>query len=510
VTGVQTCALPIWMDRLVDLEFFQARGQRAEDVALGSSHSFRHELVREAAYAMLTDDDRALGHRLAAEWMQDARPEEALSIAEHFRRGMQPRRAALWYRRAAEQALEGHDNSGVLQRVELGVESGAEGELLGALRLAEADAANSIGDRERAARAGEQAARLFPRTTPSHYRAIEETVVANLALGRMDLVAAWFERLLATEPAPEVFPQHVGCMAILAMLGRRWWAGPRLVTPLVQAVARYASNVEGFPPEMAARVASLLAVSAEDEGDMRAAITQRRRSVQCSDKAGDRWRASLGRAGLAVRLGDLGDFAGAEEVLGPALADTSSTSNDMVAGLVRAALVRTLVETRLDEARVLAAASLAAPSPFGFDGAGFFWLALAKSALLVGDFEEAERHARAALLAFESAPDARPVALGWLSRVCAAQSRHEEAVEYASRGLSSLRPTDGVDRGEALVRLAYLEALAAAGERSRALEALMEARERLLHRAARINDDSWRRSFLEQVPENAATMALVL
>src|SRR5262249_27277704 len=31
---------------------------------------FRHALLREGAYAMLTDGDRALGHRLAGEWLE--------------------------------------------------------------------------------------------------------------------------------------------------------------------------------------------------------------------------------------------------------------------------------------------------------------------------------------------------------------------------------------------------------------------------------------------------------
>ena len=35
-------------------------------------YRFRDTLVREAAYGMLSDEDRALGHRLAAEWLEQA------------------------------------------------------------------------------------------------------------------------------------------------------------------------------------------------------------------------------------------------------------------------------------------------------------------------------------------------------------------------------------------------------------------------------------------------------
>jgi tetratricopeptide (TPR) repeat protein len=48
-------------------------------------YAFRHALVRDAAYAMLTAEDRALGHRLAAEWLQSAGPVDDTALAEHFR-----------------------------------------------------------------------------------------------------------------------------------------------------------------------------------------------------------------------------------------------------------------------------------------------------------------------------------------------------------------------------------------------------------------------------------------
>src|SRR5262249_45298336 len=55
---------------------------------------FRHALVREAAYGMLTDDDRALGHRLAGAWLEQVAEPSAAPIGEHFERGGQAARAA--------------------------------------------------------------------------------------------------------------------------------------------------------------------------------------------------------------------------------------------------------------------------------------------------------------------------------------------------------------------------------------------------------------------------------
>ena len=57
-------------------------------------------------------------------------------------------------------------------------------------------------------------------------------------------------------------------------------------------------------------------------------------------------------------------------------------------------------------------------------------------------------------------------------------------------------------------RLVHAEALFAVGEKERAAEAIGVARERLLENAAKIGDASYKKSFLESVPENARTLAL--
>ena len=65
----------------------------------------------------------------------------------------------------------------------------------------------------------------------------------------------------------------------------------------------------------------------------------------------------------------------------------------------------------------------------------------------------------------------------------------------------------GIFRG-AFVRLAHAEALHATGAHDAAQHAIAEARERLLAIAGRILDPTYQQSFLEQVPENARTLAL--
>jgi hypothetical protein len=71
--------------------------------------------------------------------------------------------------------------------------------------------------------------------------------------------------------------------------------------------------------------------------------------------------------------------------------------------------------------------------------------------------------------------------------------------------MRALTPRDGFEEGESAVRLAEIEALAAAGEHDAAREATRTAVARIEQRAARI-DEAWRATWLAR-PENAATLA---
>ncbi|WP_437588673.1 serine/threonine-protein kinase [Sorangium sp. So ce1000] len=67
-------------------------------------YSFRQALLREGAYAQLTEEDRALGHRLAADWLEAAGEADPLVLAAHCERGGLTARAASLLVRGAELA----------------------------------------------------------------------------------------------------------------------------------------------------------------------------------------------------------------------------------------------------------------------------------------------------------------------------------------------------------------------------------------------------------------------
>lgn len=64
--------------------------------------AFRHTILRGAAYSTLTDEDRSLGHRIAAKWLQDL-GEDPEVVALHWLEGGDPSRAAERFARAADE-----------------------------------------------------------------------------------------------------------------------------------------------------------------------------------------------------------------------------------------------------------------------------------------------------------------------------------------------------------------------------------------------------------------------
>jgi hypothetical protein len=73
----------------------------AGGVAGGVAFTFRHALLRATAYASLTEEDRTLGHRLAAGWLQHVNEDDEI-VARHWLEGGERTRAADSFTSAAE------------------------------------------------------------------------------------------------------------------------------------------------------------------------------------------------------------------------------------------------------------------------------------------------------------------------------------------------------------------------------------------------------------------------
>ena len=141
-----------WLEILVDKEILFSRptGNTRQLV-------FRHALLYQAAYAMLSPKDEVGGHCLAGFFLEEAGERDAIVLADHFEKGKQPERAVRWLRVAANQAMEVDDLKAALDRVERGVRLGAQGDDLAELRVVESEARFWKGEYAEAERAAREA-----------------------------------------------------------------------------------------------------------------------------------------------------------------------------------------------------------------------------------------------------------------------------------------------------------------------------------------------------------------
>jgi len=476
---------------------------------IATDYAFRHAIVREAAYAMLTEDDRALGHRLAGEYLERTGHTDAMAMAEHFRRGGVPERAVRWYRRAAEQALEANELPTALARAALATECGAEGSELGAIRLIEAEANLWRGEIAAAEQRANEATDLLPPLSPAWFRAAMHAAEAAGKLGANDRVDRWASVAGAIASSENARRAQMVCLstcAIYLIFGGRCAEADALIARLDQAAEGQAS----LDPEVEAILNQMRAIRASAAGDPGSCLRHLQSALAAFEHAGDQRNASVMRSNLGFIYAELGDFERAEQTLRSALAIAGRMGLDDVEALVLHNLGHVLAyRGNLDEARMLEQRAVEAFHRTGtvrIEGLARTYLA--EIAYLSGDLESAEREARAAADTLKVAPALRASAVAVLARALLARGRADEALQSAREAHAELQALGSLEEGEALVRLAYAEALEATGASNEALGVLAAAREHLLSRAAKISDPVWRERFLTQVPNNARTLAL--
>ncbi|HTJ44122.1 MAG TPA: protein kinase, partial [Kofleriaceae bacterium] len=105
-----------WLGVLERDELLERRGG-ARAFAGEVEYAFRHDLLRDASYQMLTPEDRRAGHRLAGAWLVAHGEADAVVLAEHFAGGGATAQAVSWFERAAEAALSaGADDLAALRK----------------------------------------------------------------------------------------------------------------------------------------------------------------------------------------------------------------------------------------------------------------------------------------------------------------------------------------------------------------------------------------------------------
>lgn len=491
-----------WLCRLVDEEVIVAVPESR--FPPGKEYEFRHAVMQEAAYGMLTAADRTLGHRLAAGWLGKSGERNSRVLAEHHERGGESGPAARLYRQAAEQALEGNDLEGTLHCVQRSIALGASGELKGEAHVLEAEALDWLGRMDEAIRAGFDALALLPRYGTGWLRAAGLVAEAAGTQGDLDTVAVMATELIeAVRNIPPSAELVRACAqaAVKLLLGGR----PQEAEPLLMSVQ---GRTIPDDPFLRAWLERWLGFQCLVQGDSAGFLVLMEQSAEHFALAGDLRNACLQRGNAGWAYGDLGAFDEARQVLTRALESAEKLGLEGVAASVRTDLVPALACLGLTdealEAGDRAARIAAEQGELRMEATARLHRAL--MLLRRGDLTKADAEITRSLACAEQILPTRAYALGVKAGVLLAGGEPEAALDSARQGIGILRELGALDAGESYLRLVHAECLAASGRHGEAKTFMEAAREKLRERAERIVDPAWRKSFLERVPENRRTM----
>ncbi len=494
-----------WLAELCRREIVQRR-----DVSRFPSdqeYQFRHALVRDAAYQMLTAEDRTLGHRLAGDWLGDAGEHEAMVLAEHFERGGALDKAATFYARAAAQALEGNDFTAARMRADRAIRAGAAGESLGHLHLLLAEASRWAGEHDAAADHARVAMTALKHGSDEWYVAVAEAVDATMTLGLGVEAELLARRVRELEPTTEE-PQPITAARVVAIsrVAVRFVVsgGIEIADALIARVERDAQSVIDREPAARAFALSARVAQAMWRGDMERASTLAEEAITCFDVVGDVRNAAVQRENAGFALLQLGALDAAESILLEAIA--SAERLGLLAVVNRGKLhlgqfysrslrteesVRTLTEA--------AEGFVAQRDPVG---EGIARIYRAGAVHLTRDHATAAEEATTSLPLLAGAPPYRASALGLIALMRIDAGDAKGAYEAGAEAMKILEAYGGTIEGEAIIYIGHAEGLRGQGDIEGSKKAIAKARDRLLERAARIQTPELRRGFMERLKEH--------
>jgi tetratricopeptide (TPR) repeat protein len=482
------------VERLIARDLVQP--DRQARLAGADAYRFAHELVREAAYAMLPFEDCVRAHRQAGAWLERAGEGDAHVLAEHYRRGQAPAQALPWSRRAAEQALEADDVQAVVECVEHAIACGADGETLGALRLLEAEAQNWNSRHQAAYHAATEAMARLPRRSDAWAQAAHQRSWAAAVMGNEAVVVHVAEELLAcaSEPFSDACASAMAhCATHLLSYGRR--------AEVQRVIAALDARPRAQAPSVVGSILHMHAMEAGYTGKPHLGAMWFTRAIEQWDAAGNTRQACLDRCNLGACLRSLGQYEDSIGILRRAQEQSQRLDVEhLVASSSRELALALARQGHMEEAHAL----LHDTPRYGqreraFRSVNRAWLALG-AGRPADALAEIERGANLGVDAPTS--DVRALALAVRAGALLALGRPHDALGAAQGGMDILTTTGSIEDGEAFLRSTHAEALHATGAHEQARAAIAAAQAWVLAQVAQIEDPAWRQSFLDHVAEH--------
>ncbi|HEX6239672.1 MAG TPA: hypothetical protein VFZ61_02215, partial [Polyangiales bacterium] len=484
-----------WLQELVRRELIVTQGRSR--VPGDTQYVFGHSLLREAAYAMLTEDDRARGHRLAGAWLEQAGERDALTLSHHFELGGDPVRALPHLTAATGLALDAGNLTAMLQLVERARACAPTPRQHGALERMRAAALFQSGDLTAAALANRAALELLAEGSPDWLACAGNSFLNATFLRQRAEAAELLRRILAAPIALPLRGEYGWCICVVCsglMVEGHTEMARSILTRAAQLSARPADADES------ARVGLLLARTAVDmfSGGLASALEQGHAACRASDRLGLATFSGAARYFLLGVYAELGCPAQVDRLSGELQAVRASSIHIYAD---RAAVPQ--ANALLDRGRAAEAASLLRPllDHADLQLATSSRARLSHALLEAYDLEGAQSHVTCVLDSDGTYPGATACARASQAGIALIQGRCEDALRAAEAGLA-LGAGGVLPRDRVRLTVYQLEALDALGRTKEANAGRKRARAALMGSAQTLADGELRSSFLSRVAPN--------
>jgi tetratricopeptide (TPR) repeat protein len=462
--------------------------------------AFRHNLLREATYPMLTDVDRATGHRLAAEWLERVGEKNPLTMADHFEKGGRPERAVPWLALAAMTAFGDGENDAAITLGDRGIACGAQGTDRGMLRGAQMGAFMMSGRFPKSVDAGREAMDLADIGSTEWFGAAAGTFLSAAGVGDMGVMTPVLQAIMNVPVRPEPsgpYGSAVNCIVMgLAAMGQHDFA--RSLLERAEALGRETPD-QDLVFELRLRASRGLLEMAS--GQLGVALVTLSEALNLGHRSGDAWGLATAGWYVVLALETTGHCERAERAYREFCEPRPGTIRDQ--GLL--SLAYTMIHAGRPAEGMAALSTL-------LDGGNRFLAARARAGIALAllqsdDLVGASREATRVLEEAAMFPIATTLALGVLAQVDLRRGHLTEALALAERGLAL--PAGSTNNVSALLALVRAEALRSFEREREARDAIAKAADRILGMAAALDrEPELRTSYLENVEVNVRTLKL--
>lgn len=505
--GRESGALELELAELEQAEFIER--QRMSRYAGEEEYSLRNSVFREAAYGLLTAEERQTAHRLAGSWLQKVGESDPMTLALHHELGGVPDTAVHYYVLAAELAMERYALAEAIKIAQRGQACGATGHPRGLLLAVEALSNSRLWRFGEAMRLVPLVLELLPPS--SRYPCLLHglRVAVTVVQGKLEEAREHSRSLILAEPAPEARNDYVrgALLALNALITAS-------VRDLSDALLAKVKHVQRQAVDLDINVTASVCHGWSDytrafQADPWQVRQLAMEAANGHKVAGDQtdYLAALVRCGQIIV--ELGDPVLGIQTLREVVAQAERNHDQIIHGQglihLAAALARLPNSAAWQEADSIARGILATPNIMaGYKGWAHGVLAL--GCLNRNEWAQAETEAEAALAKCQHVPLRRL----WLKTLIGGCliGRGRASRQFAQELIDEVDLLGCAGYIEVAARLAAVEILLAAGESDKASVQLLETLRQIQIRAEKIPELAWRTRYLDHVEENVRARRL--